>query len=305
MGLERLNVYDGKTLYDLGMGTGKIVLQAFLQFRNLQYIHGVELSAGRFRIAEDATLRMIDMLGVNNFQIIHEPGQYLIVRERKENSPTSPRNMTKNPSSHLPTLSQTDLLLPTEEVDTMAKEHSMNELADYASASVTSDIFMKEVLNEEYGRVLHLACGNLFDTLPTIQHADVIMMETDVPTDLYPNLFNLFLQTKLHCRILSYLDFRRVFDGSIGTMTSVQTIPTTGSNATHALLSPQLSPAIHMIHQVVLSIHGPEMFLQQLDVNKTLADRYPTSWSVQRGHHFYLWVKVKQAFHLCFYFYFV
>lgn len=32
--------------------------------------------------------------------------------------------------------------------------------------------------------------------------------------------------------------------------------------------------------------------LQQLDVNKCLTDRFPTSWSVQRGHHFFLWQKV-------------
>jgi hypothetical protein len=31
---------------------------------------------------------------------------------------------------------------------------------------------------------------------------------------------------------------------------------------------------------------------QQLEVNRLQADRYPTSWSVQRGHHFYLWSKV-------------
>ena len=30
---------------------------------------------------------------------------------------------------------------------------------------------------------------------------------------------------------------------------------------------------------------------RQLEDNKNQADRYPTSWSVQRGHHFYLWKK--------------
>lgn len=33
--------------------------------------------------------------------------------------------------------------------------------------------------------------------------------------------------------------------------------------------------------------------LQQLDINKNLTDRFPTSWSVQRGHHFFLWKKVR------------
>ncbi len=36
----------------------------------------------------------------------------------------------------------------------------------------------------------------------------------------------------------------------------------------------------------------PPMSFRQLDVNRHLSDRYPTSWSVQRGHHFYFWVKV-------------
>ena len=34
---------------------------------------------------------------------------------------------------------------------------------------------------------------------------------------------------------------------------------------------------------------------KQLDDNRQQSDRYPTSWSVQRGHHFYLWTKVSQS----------
>jgi hypothetical protein len=36
---------------------------------------------------------------------------------------------------------------------------------------------------------------------------------------------------------------------------------------------------------------------RQLDINRSLTDRYPTSWSVQRGHHFYLWTKVTNTQH--------
>jgi hypothetical protein len=35
---------------------------------------------------------------------------------------------------------------------------------------------------------------------------------------------------------------------------------------------------------------------RQLEVNRHQADRYPTSWSVQRGHHFYLWTRVSGGF---------
>lgn len=30
----------------------------------------------------------------------------------------------------------------------------------------------------------------------------------------------------------------------------------------------------------------------QVEVNRSLSDRFPTSWSVHRGHHFFLWHKI-------------
>jgi hypothetical protein len=38
----------------------------------------------------------------------------------------------------------------------------------------------------------------------------------------------------------------------------------------------------------------PSYFFKQLDVNCSLADRFPTSWSVQRGHHFFLFKKTSR-----------
>lgn len=49
------------TLLDLGMGTGKVVLQVFLQCPNLTHVYGVELSPARFRLAEAAALRLVDI----------------------------------------------------------------------------------------------------------------------------------------------------------------------------------------------------------------------------------------------------
>lgn len=48
-GLKRLEAHRATSLFDMGMGTGKIVIQAFLQFRNLKYCYGVELSQGRYK----------------------------------------------------------------------------------------------------------------------------------------------------------------------------------------------------------------------------------------------------------------
>ena len=48
-GSNHLNTARARTLFDLGMGTGKVVIQAFLQHRNLEFVYGVELSKGRFK----------------------------------------------------------------------------------------------------------------------------------------------------------------------------------------------------------------------------------------------------------------
>ena len=42
----------------------------------------------------------------------------------------------------------------------------------------------------------------------------------------------------------------------------------------------------------VWRLPGQPFPFRQLEANRSFADRYPTSWSVQRGHHLFLWVKV-------------
>jgi precorrin-6B methylase 2 len=43
-----MSAKTASTLFDMGMGAGKVAVQAFLQFRNLHYVYGVELSRGRY-----------------------------------------------------------------------------------------------------------------------------------------------------------------------------------------------------------------------------------------------------------------
>ena len=42
----------------------------------------------------------------------------------------------------------------------------------------------------------------------------------------------------------------------------------------------------------VWQLPGQPFPFRQLEANRSFADRYPTSWSVHRGHHLFLWVKV-------------
>jgi hypothetical protein len=83
-----------------------------------------------------------------------------------------------------------------------------------------------------------------------INIADIVMMETDIPSDLHKDLCTMLSYMKETSRILSYLDLRKMWASSV-----------------------------------------PFSF-RQLDTNRPVSDRFPTSWSVQRGHHFYIWTKV-------------
>jgi hypothetical protein len=111
-------------------------------------------------------------------------------------------------------------------------------------------IVITEILDndQQQGRVLHMECGDMFD-VQNISIADVVMLETDIPTQLQPSLCQLLSDMHEGSRTLTYLDLRRIWT------------------------------------------YGALPF-RQMENNKQLSDRFPTSWSVQRGHHFYLWTKV-------------
>ena len=110
--------------------------------------------------------------------------------------------------------------------------------------------------NSSKGRVLHLVCGNMFDHVKNIAIADIVMLETDIPADNLPDLNELLAGMKEGSRTLTYLDLRKIWT-------------TTSSPTSSAIPFP----------------------FRQLEQNKQLSDRFPTSWSVQRGHHFFLWCK--------------
>jgi len=194
---QHLDAASHTVLYELGMGTGKVLIQAFLQFRNLKYLFGIELSAGRYMLAEEAALKMVNLLGKDSFDIQLVSGSYIKITEKLINS---------------------------------------NNIVD-----------PDEKINPNQ-RVLHMVCGDMF-TLRDIDNADIIMLETEVPQDLHAHLCKLLSRMKDGAQTLTYHDIRKIW--TLG------------------------------------------MFpYKQLDINRHLTDRYPTSWSVQRGHHFFLWRKV-------------
>ncbi len=68
-----------RVLVDLGMGTGKVALQAFLQFGNLNRVVGVELSASRYAVGERALFRLVELLPQRFRTICCVPGHFIAV----------------------------------------------------------------------------------------------------------------------------------------------------------------------------------------------------------------------------------
>ena len=76
---ERLDAGNARTVFDLGMGTGKVPIQTFLQFPNLSLVRGVEISTGRFAVAERAALDLVRLLP-DEFEVQnHVPGRKIVV----------------------------------------------------------------------------------------------------------------------------------------------------------------------------------------------------------------------------------
>lgn len=179
---RHLDAGRATSVYDLGAGTGKVALQAFLQFPNLTKVHGVELSLARFHVAERALLALA---------------------ARDDNAA---RVSMRTPGAHI--------------------EVSMND------------------------QTLTITHGNLMRTRD-VGNASIVMLETEVPTDTFAEFSRLLDACQEGCRLLTYLDLRRVW-----------------------------------------RLPGQPFPFRQLEANRSFADRYPTSWSAQRGHHLFLWVKV-------------
>lgn len=56
---QHLRGDDAAVVYDLGMGTGKAIMQCFLQCRQLKRAVGIELCAGRYRVAVEAAIALV------------------------------------------------------------------------------------------------------------------------------------------------------------------------------------------------------------------------------------------------------
>jgi hypothetical protein len=179
---EHMNAADAKSLYDCGMGTGKLALQAWLQFPNLEKVVGVELAISRFIIGERALLNLVG----------HRPDDYELVKHVRD------------------------------QIIIICDKHTPS-------------------------RTLEFYAHDLF-SFDGIDEADIAILQTNFPPEAHTKLCGLLMQLKAGCALLTYLNLATLFKGA-------------------------------------------NWIFAQLQVNRSLEDRFPTSWSVHRGCHFFLWEK--------------
>lgn len=59
--MRHMRAAKASVLFDLGMGLGKLLLQSFFQYPNIRYVCGVELALSRYRLAEKALLKLVEL----------------------------------------------------------------------------------------------------------------------------------------------------------------------------------------------------------------------------------------------------
>eukprot|EP00475_Leptophrys_vorax_P039614 TRINITY_DN7182_c0_g2_i1.p1 TRINITY_DN7182_c0_g2~~TRINITY_DN7182_c0_g2_i1.p1 ORF type:complete len:1432 (-),score=401.37 TRINITY_DN7182_c0_g2_i1:62-4357(-) len=182
------------SLCDLGMGLGKLAMQAWLMHKNLKYTLGVELARTRYALGEEACLRMVKKF----------PHEYKLLFHEK----MDPKRLR------------------------IAIEDSLGRVLEFRK----QDLFLVKDELEKGG-----LC------------ADIIITETHFPEATVIKLCKHLNGMKKGARLLTYENLHECYANEIV---------------------------------------GIPMPFKQLEVNVSEEDRFPTTWSTVRGHHFYLWEKL-------------
>ena len=213
---EHLDIARAAVVLELGMGTGKLAMQVFLQQAQVRRVLGVELARSRTEIGV-AAMRALAAAAPERFAMR----------------------------------------------GTAAGAGELIETGTCAAARVeAASAAPRELLFES---------GDMFATPHAeLAGADVVIMETCVPSALYGKLSRLLLNLRVGCRIV-------VFD-------DVNTIWAAGraleAKAAGAATQPPLPPT-------------PPF--SQMPANVPDSDRFPTSWAPEKGQHFFVYERVERG----------
>ncbi len=313
-----LNANRARSLVDLGCGTGKVCMQAFLEHQSLQDLFGVEISKPRYDIAEAAFLRLAAHFPSEFTVLAYQAGRTvtiatpvhptrmhgharldaagLLANLTGEQVPSSSDYNSddsdggasqdyRHPGDRSPQLdgrrgSDDDLSpgLSGEPTSihispTMGSATSGSTGGSSMSRASAPAVQAPSALSEKVAPVVARAvstcnpnshCSVEYDpsqwrTLRVawgdmfdtchVDTADLICIETDVPGACYPLLAALIRSAKKGARVLSYLNLAEMWPQEMRRFFN----------------------------------------LEQLAINRSVYDRFWTSWSYVNGHKFYLW----------------
>lgn len=84
MDRHHLCASHSRTVYDLGMGTGKLALQTWLQFPNLEHVVGIELAFSRYLIGERSLIALVQNFPHIFALVTFKHGEHICLRFRSE-----------------------------------------------------------------------------------------------------------------------------------------------------------------------------------------------------------------------------
>jgi len=197
-----------KKFHDLGMGAGKMLVQTFLAFPNLEKCVGVELSKGRYLLAEENMTRLLQNgWRGRKFKLVEfQDGAFMKLVE-------------------LPFIKKNDFKIGDSviayNVNFRKEKH---EILDYRATVVgfagekilvryegktMFEVDLNLVFEPGTERTCEIWQGNLFD-YPEAWNGDICILETDFPPEMHRELVACMTKTPIGCTFLTYHDLKKL-----------------------------------------------------------------------------------------------
>ena len=276
--------YSCRVMYDMGMGVGKAAMQAFLQCTNMEKVVGIELTAGRYSIAAEAAL-----------QLCKQHPEYFNVRHY-------------NPGVRC-------VISATEEYESLLRSLTSSS----SSSSSSQSNMINSTKRIRHPRKYELRCQDMYTCARELQDVDVLLLMTDITKEKRRDCIKMLYSLPIGARVLTYDNFHNLTTdkpnkilGGSSWFSSLTSSPasTSGGSGSSILgsswksFSRLLSSRQHKQQRVVSNSYGDDSnhhchnnhtadimntpFIQ-VDVNKAVSDRFSATWSLNRGHHLFIY----------------
>jgi len=206
--LENLQAKKKHCFHDLGCGAGKLLIQSYLRFQNLKSCYGVELTPGRYRLAEQNVCCLVRS-GCQNRKFIvveHKSMSFLTIVEQVLSKPVFRVGDTVIAFNPQLRKRKDDVIDYTARI---INKSGTNYSVQYSKGLVVHKLSQKFIFRAGSIRVLQINMGSLFDC-PFAWDCDICVLETDFPNQTKSSLLEGIRKMPIGCTMLTYLDLRKV-----------------------------------------------------------------------------------------------